>query len=305
MNLVTVTLATIVDRALQEARSHYEVGRPCLRSVSLDATANTFTLNVAAAVGDILEFAAELMLVTAKNTDPNPIYTVARGWNGSTAVAHSANETGFINPSFTRKGASEGAQRSLSAIEAGNLPILRTARYTPTVDPNDALLPTPTGQLVVELAADTSDVWYVRNGIEDIPRARFRDNLPVTVYTTGRCLFLPLGWQATWNVDVTRLTPYRWSTYPAAPTEAATLEIPEGAEFLPSCYATAWLLTGREVSRSEIDRTEEYSRTIGLRDGVTRAVVREAWSTFYRKMDEARRLNPPIAPMREYIAWSR
>ncbi|MDQ3222140.1 MAG: hypothetical protein M3Q75_01500 [Gemmatimonadota bacterium] len=301
MNLLTLSLGTIVDRALQEVRNQYEVGRPCVRNEGIDVTLNTFTMNVSANISDILEFGNELMLVTAKSGDLVPIYTVVRGYFGTTAIVHVAGEPGLINPTFTRKSAADGALRSFSAMQAGDLPILTTAQYTVVADPNDM----SSGVLVVALPEDTLDVWYVRHGFEDIPRFRYMEYTPTATYSTGKVLALPYGWDVTWKVDVTRQTAYRWSTHPAAPVEASTIQVPEGGEYLPSTYASAFLLTNREVSRSEIDRSEEFGRTVGIQQGVTRSVVRDAWQTFYRKLDEARRQNPPQPPMRPYVTWAR
>ena len=299
MNLLTLTLGTIIDRALSEARNQYEVGRPCVRADLLTPTTTTFTLNVSANISDILEFGSELMLISDKSLDAIPVYTVIRAYFGTVADARPTNEPGLINPTFTRKAAADGALRSFSAMQAGDLPILRTEQYTGVPDPADI----SSGVLVVELPANTIEVWYVRCGLEDIPRARYLENVPLVTYPTGRVLALPFGWDITWLVDITRETPYRWSTYPADPVDASTIEVPEGSEFLPSCYATAWMLSGREVSRSEIDRSEEYARTVGLREGITRSVVREAWQTFYRKLDEASRHNHPL-PTRPYGIWA-
>ena len=53
------------------------------------------------------------------------------------------------------------------------------------------------------------------------------------------------------------------------------------------------MVDSREISRTQIDRTEEWSRTEGFERGQTGALVRARWQAFYRALDEARRLNPP------------
>jgi hypothetical protein len=297
MNTVTVTLGTLVDRALEELRSQYEVGRPVVRSDSLDPTDNQFTLNISVNVGDILEFGSELMLVTVKSTATPAVYTVLRGWDNTTAIARDANEAGYVNPTFSRKAAASGVKRSQSCIESAPIPFLKTEEYTPVADPFD----TSNGYNVVELPEETTDVWYVRDGVRDIPRCRFLDNVATTTYDTGKVLVMPLGWDATWTVMVTRQVPYRWDSYPDDPDEDAEIELPEGCDYLPSTYATAWVISGREVSRTEIDRSEEWNRTEPTRGGVAQSVVRDKWQQFYRKLDEARRLDVHT-PRRPFVS---
>lgn len=301
MNTIEVSLGTLVDRALEELRSQYEVGRPLVRSDSLTPEDNQFTLSASVNVGDVLEFGAELMLVTNKTTGTTPTYTVYRGWDNTEATVHDPNEAGFVNPTFSRKAAASGVKRSLTCIEStqAGLMFLKTETYTPVADPFD----TSTGLLVVELPEETRDVLYVRHGLLDVRRTRFLDNVSILTYETGKVLALPLGWDATMTVDVTREVPYRWSSYPDEPTEDDTIEMPEGCDYLPSSYATAWVISGREVSRTEIDRSEEWNRTEPTRGGVAQSVVRDKWQQFYRKLDEARRLNVPL-PTRPFVTMA-
>lgn len=302
MNTVTVTLGTLVDRALEELRSQYEVGRPVVRSDSLTPSTTQFTLNVANVnIGDVLEFAAELMLCTAKTTGTTPTYTVIRGWDNTQATSHDANEAGFVNPTFSRKAAAAGVKRSLSCIQStAGLEFLKTEDYVAVADPYD----TSVGITVIELPEETLDVWYVRSGIANVRRWRFMGNVATTTYDTGKILVLPLGWDTTTTVAVTRLVPYRWSSYPDDPDEEDEIELPEGTDYLPSTYATAWVISGREVSRTEIDRSEEWNRSEPARGGVSQSVVRDKWQQFYRKLDECRRIDAPM-PTRPYVpmAW--
>lgn len=297
MNLLSVTLGTLIDRSLAEIRNQYEVGRPVVRAAALTPTTTTYTLNVSANVGNVIEWPdGELNLITEKSNDATPVYTVRRGYFGSQANSHTANEVGILDPTFTRRQASLGVQRSFTAIEAGKVWPRTTASFTPVDDPAATI----EGRVIVELPAATVDVLAVRYGLDRVPGWQFIDNLPTATYTTGKVLLLPFGWDDAWDVSVTYQTPFRWSSYPAAPDEDDTVQLPEEAQFVPSCYATAYLMSGREYSRTELDRAEEQSRSEPVRGGASRATVRDAWATFYRKLDEARRADNLI-PDRPYV----
>lgn len=298
----TVTLGTLIDRALKQVRGPYEVGRPIARSVSLDAVTTTFTLTGTVAPLEILEFGSELMLVTLKSTDPDPVYTVIRGYYGTTATTHGANEAGLAGPIFTRQAAKDGVVACFPHLEANGLPLVQTAVMDPVTDPALTL----DGRVVVELPADTREVYSVRYGLEDVPRWRLFEALPTSVYSTGKALFLPYGWAAGYELYVTYSTPYRWSGHPTGgePTsESETVTLPEEAVYLPSTYAAAWMLQGREISRHELDRSEEWARTEPLRGGVSGQVVQRHWQKFYRDLDEAKRIDPPL-PRRPFVRWS-
>jgi hypothetical protein len=47
---------------------------------------------------------------------------------------------------------------------------------------------------------------------------------------------------------------------------------------------------GREISRQQLDRAEEWARTEPLRGNGGGALVRAKWQDFYRVLDEARRV---------------
>jgi hypothetical protein len=296
VNLLTITLGTLVDRALAEARNMYEVGRPVVRAESLSTSDNTFTLNVDANIGNILEFGSELILVTDKSADATPVYTGQRGYFGTTAAARSAAEAGILDPTYTRRQTALGVQRAFPAMEAGRVRPRHTAAFTAIDDPTA----TVDGRVVVELPTAATDVLGVRYGLDKIPGWQLLTDVDTDVFTDGRVLLLPYGWDTSWGVTVTYEAPYRWSTYPDDPVEASTVQVPEQAQFVPSTYATAYLLSGREYSRTELDRAEEFSRSEPVRGGASRATVRDAWAAFYRALDEARRTDNHI-PERPYV----
>jgi hypothetical protein len=275
MNLTTVTLGQLVDGALEGVQAPPEVGRLVVRTAALGEGDGGFQLVDASivAVTDIIEFADELMFVTAKSDDSaTATLTVIRGYYGTTPRTHAANEVGVLNPRWARKRVASLINESFTHLESGGVQIVVTdPMIVPYVDPYDnwtTLLPVPEG---------ARRVWNVRAGIHEIAQWHPVGDLPEGDYPDTRVIRLPRHMRLyDGPYSIVYQMPYRWSDTPAV--ETSTVEIPEGAEFLPALYA-AWKLTGdREVSRSQVDRSEEW--TAGQRD-TGPALVRLKREEFY------------------------
>lgn len=289
MNTVQVTLGTLIDRALTELEAPSERGlRVILDSNDLSTTSDTtFTLTDADAVNvsDLLEFDDELVLVTAKTDDPVPVFTCARGYYGTTKGTHAAGDVGVVNPAYPRHRVAEGVKRSFSRLESLGIPYVKATSVFPS------------GQFYwVEVPSEARRVlrvWYenTRYGIiREVGSWDHVRDLPTSVYPTGQILKLPRHSGDIDELHITYQAPYRWSTFPNEPVEASTIRIMEGATDLPAMYAAAWVVSAREISRYELDRTEEWNREATTRTGSSGATVRALWQNFYRSLDEARRL---------------
>jgi hypothetical protein len=301
VNTVEVTLGELIDRTLLQIQSAPEQGGAVTIASDLPLSDNQFTLSSSVDgmnVSDVVEFGTELMLVTGKSADADPEYTVSRGYYQTEAMIHTAGDVGQVNPTWPRRRIAEGVRRCFTRLEALGLPLFRSGLFFPVESVAD------TSQLVLELPEATRDVLSVRYGLSELARWHFVDDLPTSEYSSGKVVRLPRSTSTTAEFSVTYRIPYRWSTHPVVPGESATIDLPEGAEDLPCAYAVAWLVSAREVSRSDIDRAEEWSRSEPMRNGASQGVVRGLWQEFYRGLDEARRLDPPL-PRRPFIRRSR
>lgn len=277
------TLEGMIDRTLFELESPSERGRPVVMGATFltDDTDNQILLSSGSAnVSDILEFGSELLFVTAKSSDVDPLYTVARGYYNTTKAAHPQDSIGHTNPQFPRRRIADAIDRSFARIEALGVPLIQvTEGYriegTRLIDiPADArqvlqvLYVNPTSGRILEI-----DNWFAYHNIVND--------------TTNKSLMLP------WYVDdedelqIVYSTGYTWTG--TFPDESATMTMPVAAASLPSTYAAAMMITGREVSRQEIDRAQEFASTVPLGSGGGSALVRLKWQEFYRALDEARR----------------
>lgn len=287
MQTTTVSLGSLVDSAL------YEIEHPAERGVALVMSASDFLENATDTqfklqagtlkVNDLAEFGSELVLVTAKTADVTPIYTVHRGYYNTTAVAHAAGTTGHSNPQFPRRRAAEFVNRALTRMEALGVALITSETMTRVAGLRQVVLPADVRQVLQVLYVNptTGRVMELDGWME-------HDNVPASVSATGKVLSLPWYVMDADDLQVVYSEPYSWTG--DFPDESATVVLPSAAVDIPSTYAAAMLISGREVSRMQLDRVEEWAQTEPLRGNGGGALVRAKWQEFYRLLDEARRV---------------
>lgn len=290
MNTVTVTLGGLIDRTLEEVQSAAELGRTAVRVEALGPTDTTCTFVDGSYVNrsDILEFDSELVLVTDKTADPTPVFTLSRGYYGTTAAAHNSNQVGTLNPQWNRKRVAGAVRRAFPRLEAYGVVVVETEKVVAIDEVGGNGFRT-----VLPVPENCRTVLSVRDSLVELERWEFLDDMPTVDYPTGKVIRLPWRARLADEFAVTYRIPYRWSTHPSEPDEDSTIVVPEGAEDLPASYAAAWLVGAREVSRSEIDRVGEWQGGEPMRGGVSGGVLRAMWQRFYQSLDEVRRLDPP------------
>lgn len=286
-----LTLDQLIDRTLFDLGNPGELGRQVVVGSTALTTVSSTTLTLSDASGvnpsDIIELGNELVLVTSKSSDATPVLTVSRGYYGTTKSTHAEGTVGTVNPTHPRRRIAEAIRRSFTRLEALGIPYVKSA----TVNRE-------TGEPVVQLPVDVREVYQVLyigsdGKVYEMSRWEYFDDLPTAKFSSGKALNVSELVEDEDDLEIVYRAPYRWSTYPSDPTGDSTIEIPEGAEDLPSLYAAAWLVSNREISRLELDRAEEWGRTEMTQRGAGPALVRAKWQEFYRALDEARRLDPP------------
>jgi hypothetical protein len=293
MNLVTVTLGQLVDRALEKIQADAEVGRMIVRAAPLAAGATTLQVSDATLVNvtDRIEFGDELVYVTAKTDDTaTATLTVVRGYASTVDQTHGANESGTINPQWTRKRVANHIRESFTFLDANGLQLVFTDSFvSPVTDPID------TQVMLLPVVAGARRVHSVRLGTFEVPNWVEGDQLDDDAYPSERVIRMPTFTKAsTGPFTVVYELGYRWyngTTLTTTPTEASTIQMLEGTEFLPALYAAWQMVSVREASRSQIDRSEEAANA-WHDTGLT--LVRLKQQEFYQALDAARRLQPRL-----------
>jgi hypothetical protein len=283
----TVTLGSLVDSAL------FEIEHPAERGAPLTISDTDFLENVtdtqfrlksgALNVSDVVEFGSELMMVTSKSSDLSPIYTVQRGYYRTTPAVHGPGTVGQANPQFPRRRVAEFVGRGLTRMEALGVPLVSAETFNREPGKRHVVLPAEVRQVlsVSYINPDSGRVAQLDGWSE-------HDNVPLSVAATGKILSLPWYVSDADDLHVVFSEPYSWVG--GFPAESATVTVPAPAVDVPSAFAAAMLVSGREVSRMQIDRAEEWAQTEPLRGQGGGALVRAKWQEFYRLLDEARRV---------------
>lgn len=296
MLTVSKTLDELIDDTIQEVGRYDERGyRVQLDAVGLPLVSSTTCSLVSGTrvnISDVIEFGSELVLVTAKTADIIPIFTVARGYDGTTAAVAAPSAIGIVNPVFARRRVGKVIQTALTRMDAARVFVTATAQFSRTVGLSYIEMPAACRQVLRVGFFDASD----RRFEPTIDGWQFFDDIPTTEVTSGKIVRLPRYALDDDVFSVTYRLPYRWSTYPTAPTGSATITLPEGAEDLPSMYASARLVSRREISRLQVDRSEEWNASQGIVNGITQGAVRQMWSEFYKCLEEAKTLNVQAVP---------
>lgn len=293
--LTTLTLQELIEETL--SRLYRTTERPrqvVIGSDALSSTSDT-TLTLSSgtvpSVSDVLEVGQELLLVTAVSADATPVITVSRGYAGTPAVAAASGTIGVVNPLWARFEVRRAILRAFSGTLTVYLPSIVSEAYS-----------SGTGLQYVELPEDTLEVLAVSHMdsnsglLSELYGWHFREDLPASVVASGKLLRVAFAYSAGDEIIITRHAAYAWSDTP--PTEASTITLPSFGEDLPALYASAYLVMNREVSRLELDRIEEWNQEAAIRQGVNLRMAQSLWTEFYRRLDEARRVQnrPKIRP---------
>lgn len=237
-------------------------------------------------VTDVVEFGQELVLITAKSADATPVFTCIRGYSNTTPGAYPTGTVGLKNPQWGRRQVRRSLDRYFD--RAGNLwlPFITSGVFNPTTDKYYVELPSTTMRVleVTYMHPTTGRLVYIDNW-------NFFERVPTGVVTSTKVLRTPSVVDSTDDLMVTYQESYSYTSTDVDDDEADTVEVPVGSQDLASQYACAYLLAGRELSRSEVDHVEEWNQEQVQRAGVNLRLLRDLWGQFYRAVDESRRLH--------------
>lgn len=298
-----VALGTMVDEALDTL--YRAVERPALVFIGSDGLSSnvdtTMTLgsnadgNYDINVTDVLEYGQEMMLVTNKTTDTTPVYTVQRGYLGTSATATLPTGTPVIvNPKFPRRDLARAIQRAFSGPISKGLPYSKISAVL-TVATNDRMLEVPADVLRPVSILDPFDgSVLLEHGQFD-----FFENLPAALSSTGNAIRLPGFFGPNYDtVYFEYFAAYPWSNTPVV--ETSTIPVYYGAEDLASLYAAWFVVTGSELSRVENSDINAFASENPNIKQVNYQTVKSWQTNFYMRLDEARAIRPAKQQHRPY-----
>ena len=297
----TVTLEELVEDTLSTL--YHDSERPLRVAVGssalADASSTTFTLTTAPsslAVTDLLEYGEELMVVTGISDVADPVYTVSRGYAGTTALGGIASgEYISKQPLWPRVRVRDAVLRF---FKRDVLPSIVSEQYN--IDSSVIQQ--------ITLPSNTMRVLGVRHSnpldgrIIDLPYWQFEDYLPLVIASTGKALRVSKSIVVADEIIVTRRTPWEFTTsQDLDPASDDSIQMPVGSSNLPVLFATAYLLSGHEVKRSDLSSVGEWSQEAAIRNGTNIRLVAARWKEFWSAVDDARSVQviPKHRPFRK------
>lgn len=139
--------------------------------------------------GALIEIDQELMLVTASNTSTRTL-TVARGYAGTTAAAHSDNANVYINPTFPRKSVFDAVADNIVRL----YPSLYNVTTTSVTSASTYVeVPASTVEVLTSYVQNSSGELYTSAGIEllrDFPPSSTNTAVQFYNTSTGKTVYL-------------------------------------------------------------------------------------------------------------------
>jgi len=139
--------------------------------------------------GALIEIDQELMLVTSSNTSTRTL-TVARGYAGTTAAAHSDNANLYINPTFPRKSVFDAVADNIVRL----YPSLYNVTTTSVTSASTYVeVPASTVEVLTSYVQKSSGELYTSAGIEllrDFPPSSTNTAVQFYNTSTGKTVYL-------------------------------------------------------------------------------------------------------------------
>lgn len=245
---------------------------------------------------DLLEYGQELLFVTKRvETGPDPILTVIRAYGGS------PNEGAILNQEYLFKGPRWKRFHVARAIIRGLSGSI--FRYLPMTIETTIMVTGTEGGSWVALPDDTLDVIRVGWDPDYLSGPQWFDDWKYerdfSASPTLQALRLPTVMAS--PLVVRRKIPYTWrdpanSMFVGHPPwgqdgERYLVRLWAGTEDLIALYAAAYVVTGREVSRVEVESMEQWSADNAQRYQINLRLVQMLWTQFYERMNESRPLH--------------
>lgn len=275
---------------IHDTRWHLMTGHPDVLNVldtTIDAITDTLTLRYelrGVSQGTILCVGVEEMhVISTSGSAPGSTVTVLRGFNGSTAAAHTADDITYVSPQFSDFRILRAINKGLENL-SNDLFRIKSVQFSYTPARAGYEL-TPT---------DLIDVWRVSFDIPGPtrewpflpPEAWYVDLAADTAtFPSGKQLVLRYGGSPGFPVKVS----YRAAFSPLVSLTDDVLAVSglhTEAHDLPALFAGFYLSTGREVKRSFTTQQPERRRQEEVPPGAARMGTLELMELYERRINE-------------------
>ena len=181
------TVATVLNRASRQMLAGVVEERNKLAS-SLDSSTTSVVLSYDLGgfrAGSVFEIESELFYVWEANTASKTL-TVERGFNGTTAAAHSANVLATLNPRFPRAQMLDSLNAELDDLSSTMNGLFRVVTADLTYNGSDRQIDITSSGTIIELL--DARLRYLADDHPVLNAVRLQTGLPTSDFASGNTL---------------------------------------------------------------------------------------------------------------------
>ena len=181
------TVATVLNRASRQMLAGVVEERNKLAS-SLDSSTTSVVLSYDLGgfrAGSVFEIESELFYIWEANTASKTL-TVERGFNGTTAAAHSANVLATLNPRFPRAQMLDAVNAELDDLSSTMNGLFRVVTADLTYNGSDRQIDITSSGTIIELL--DARLRYLADDHPVLSSVRLQTGLPTTDFASGNTL---------------------------------------------------------------------------------------------------------------------
>lgn len=258
------TAATVIDRTLRQLLSGtIEVRNKLASSVDSSATSVTVTYDLESLrAGQVCEIDSELMYIWAADVATKTL-TVQRGFNGTTAAAHTSGAIVTANPRFPRAQILESLNDELRDLSSPMHGLFQVKSLNITYNGTDSMINLTGATDVIDLL--NVSVRYLTDDYPVARRVKLVRDLPTDDFASGFAIRFDQ------NVYPGRLRVVYKAPYSAASTEAvdinSTCGVQESVTDIVVIGTQLRLMAPREIKRNFTESQGDTRRAEEVQSG--------------------------------------
>jgi hypothetical protein len=269
------TVATVLNRASRQMLAGVVEERNKL-ATSLDSSTTSVVLSYDLGgfrAGSVFEIESELFYVWEANTASKTL-TVERGFNGTTAAAHSANVLATLNPRFPRAQMLDAVNGELDDLSSTMNGLFRVVTVDLTYNGSDRQINITGSGTIIELL--DARLRYLADDYPVLNSTRLQTGLPTTDFASGNTLVFDEPVMAG-TVRVRYKAPFV-----RASSESSDLTtncfLPATCEDIVEAGVVIRMMNGREIKRNFVESQGDTRRA----DEVPPGAIRDSISNLVR-----------------------
>jgi hypothetical protein len=252
------TAATVIDKTLRQLLSGTVEARNRL-TTTLNSSATSVVVDFSVEglrAGQVCEIDSELMYIWASDSSTRTL-TVQRGFNGTTAAAHTSGAIVTVNPRFPRAQVLEEINNEITDLSSPSNGLFKVETLNITYNGNDKMINLTGATSVIDLLSVS--VRYLADDYPVARKAKLVRDLPTDDYASGFAIRFDQG------VMPGRLRVVYKAPYTVAATEATDINTTCGVQNsvtdIVTIGAQIRLMAPREIKRNFVESQGDTRRS--------------------------------------------